>query len=337
MALCAYEQEPKVIDAIRNLSFVPADLNDAWTKVALRAPPSDAPAPDSKTAPDIEDFFQVHSEACQRGETTYMDPATGYNVFTELAHKLRGKCCGSGCRHCPYSHENVKDKPSRIQQPAMMYAGDDSGPLALRHGYVRCLFDSGGKDSFLAIRAMARQAKEKPFGLVLLTTFDATSRIIAHQDISIDVVLQQAQALGIALIGVPMHRGSSEGYVSRIQRALGVIEKHVGEKVAALVFGDLHLEHIVQWRGEQLGPLGYELQYPLLRVDYGGLLDDLEKSQVVCVVSSSTVGSVSVGDVFNREFSDRVKGVGIDGFGENGEFHTVARVWKVDRSVALGL
>lgn len=26
----------------------------------------------------------------------------GLFVFTELYHKKRGYCCGSGCRHCPY-------------------------------------------------------------------------------------------------------------------------------------------------------------------------------------------------------------------------------------------
>ena len=26
----------------------------------------------------------------------------GYMVFTELYHKLRGYCCNSGCKHCPY-------------------------------------------------------------------------------------------------------------------------------------------------------------------------------------------------------------------------------------------
>ena len=34
--------------------------------------------------------------------------------MTELAHKKRGKCCGSGCRHCPFNHENVKDKASKF-------------------------------------------------------------------------------------------------------------------------------------------------------------------------------------------------------------------------------
>lgn len=26
----------------------------------------------------------------------------GYWVFTELYHRLRGYCCESGCKHCPY-------------------------------------------------------------------------------------------------------------------------------------------------------------------------------------------------------------------------------------------
>lgn len=29
----------------------------------------------------------------------YVDPSSGYKVFTEYAHLQRGKCCGSACRH----------------------------------------------------------------------------------------------------------------------------------------------------------------------------------------------------------------------------------------------
>jgi hypothetical protein len=53
---------------------------------------------------DIED---LHRTACARGEMTYTDPLTSFMVFTSLSHQKRGKCCGSGCRHCPYDHINV--------------------------------------------------------------------------------------------------------------------------------------------------------------------------------------------------------------------------------------
>lgn len=51
-----------------------------------------------------------HAAACAAGEATYEDPATGYTVFTAVAHLARGKCCGMidgarahRCRHCPYA------------------------------------------------------------------------------------------------------------------------------------------------------------------------------------------------------------------------------------------
>jgi cob(I)alamin adenosyltransferase len=60
---------------------------------------------------DIED---LHATALKLGSTTYVDPFTGFTVFTELAHLHRGVCCGSQCRHCPYGWTNVpEDGPRR--------------------------------------------------------------------------------------------------------------------------------------------------------------------------------------------------------------------------------
>lgn len=37
----------------------------------------------------------------------YLEPGTGWIVFTEAYHRKRGYCCGSGCRHCPWKEEPV--------------------------------------------------------------------------------------------------------------------------------------------------------------------------------------------------------------------------------------
>ncbi|KAM4860330.1 uncharacterized protein C1orf53 homolog [Thomomys bottae] len=58
---------------------------------------------------------ELHHAACAAGQLSYVDPATGYTVFTRLAHLQRGSCCGSACRHCPYGQVNVKD-PSKKKQ-----------------------------------------------------------------------------------------------------------------------------------------------------------------------------------------------------------------------------
>jgi hypothetical protein len=31
----------------------------------------------------------------------------GLMVLTEKYHLERGRCCGNGCRHCPYNYERV--------------------------------------------------------------------------------------------------------------------------------------------------------------------------------------------------------------------------------------
>ncbi len=54
---------------------------------------------------DIED---LHKIACANKQNTYIDPKTGFMVFTEYYHQKRGKCCGNKCRHCPHNWKNVK-------------------------------------------------------------------------------------------------------------------------------------------------------------------------------------------------------------------------------------
>ncbi|CAK0818022.1 unnamed protein product [Prorocentrum cordatum] len=52
-------------------------------------------------------WAMLHRVTTSQGRLQYVDPASGYHVFT--ATYLRGRpCCGFGCRHCPYGHENVR-------------------------------------------------------------------------------------------------------------------------------------------------------------------------------------------------------------------------------------
>ena len=61
----------------------------------------------------IADIEEVHQKACAECKETYIDPATGYSVFTAYSHTKRGKCCGSGCRHCPFDYVKVIDAKKR--------------------------------------------------------------------------------------------------------------------------------------------------------------------------------------------------------------------------------
>jgi hypothetical protein len=51
---------------------------------------------------ELLDVEELHKLACISQQRKYIDPATGYGVFTSYWHLQRGSCCGSGCRHCPW-------------------------------------------------------------------------------------------------------------------------------------------------------------------------------------------------------------------------------------------
>ena len=264
----------------------------------------------------------LHERACRNGEEYYVDPETGWRVFTEIGLRRRGSCCGSGCRHCPYAHEAVpvEERPRLARRPTWMTGvPPPTGPADV-------LFWSGGKDSYLTWRALRREGLRP---IVLLTTFDAASRKIAHQELDIELVARQAEYLGVPLLGVPLHPG--EVYEERIAEAARVIPQ-----ISRFVFGDLHLEHIRDWRVEAFrelaADLGASLHFPLWGAPYEALMDDLEASGAVCEVSAVTEearGVVQVGQRFDRAMMTGLPEQ-IDRFGENGEFHTLVKVWAGD-------
>mmetsp|Transcript_3668 Transcript_3668/g.13177 ORF Transcript_3668/g.13177 Transcript_3668/m.13177 type:complete len:324 (+) Transcript_3668:131-1102(+) len=309
---------------------------------------------------DVGEWVQRHRRACEQGSSHYIDPETGYLVFTEVGLRSRGRCCGSGCRHCPYSHQNVRDKASKIKKPAWLYRSNTTSSSPAQTT-VAVLFWSGGKDSFLTLRRLWRDKQaDASLELVLLSTFDVSSRVIAHQEVSIRMVVKQAQHLDISLLGVPLHKGKP--YTDTIREALAVIESS-GLRVGSLCFGDLHLQHIRTWREKEMAGIApsVKLRFPVWQVPYDRLLDDLELSGVRCIISacegpglayeadeprngdgnrvlpSAKDLQIELGTVFSRELSQTIMKAGWDGMGENGECHTLAEVWSVPRERALGI
>ena len=255
-----------------------------------------------------------HEAACDAGAHTYADPHSGYQAFTRVGLLARGSCCGAGCRHCPYHHESValEKRPRVMQQPAWL---TDARPQSCNR--VCCLFWSGGKDSYLAYRALQRSYDCE---IVLMTTFDRSSGVIAHQELPIETIVYQAQYLGLPLVGVPLF--GDMDYAVRVVQALTLIPQ-----TSCLAFGDLHLTHIRKWREDTFdreGSMGHlELLFPLWQQPYEALLEDLTDSGVCCKVSAVTAQAtgIQVGDVFDRAFVANLP-AGVDPFGERGEFHT---------------
>ena len=277
--------------------------------------------PSGATSDATSGWRRLHDEASRNRETFYLDPETGLAVFTEFGLRQRGGCCGSGCRHCPYESARAEGGGGDPgDRPPLWLTGLRPPP-----GPVDILFWSGGKDSFLAYRALLRE-DARP--VVLLTTFDAASRMIAHQELRVELVVRQAGHLKAPLLGVPLHPGHA--YEARIAEAAAMVPA-----ITRFVFGDLHLEHILEWRRgafrELAATRGASLHFPIWHVPYEELMADLEASGIVCEVSAVTDaarGALTPGQRFDREAMSRLP-EGVDRFGENGEFHTLAKVWEV--------
>ncbi len=264
-------------------------------------------------------WVAIHEAANAAGERQYRDPETGYRVFTEHELRQRGSCCGCGCRHCPWGHEAVPLalRAARITRPAWLWGTVEPGQP------VTVVFWSGGKDSFLATRAVVREAPDAR--IALLTTFGQKTRIVAHQELPIDRIVEQAQALQLPLLGVPLFPKAD--YTRAMTDALREIARRA--PIEALVFGDLHLEHIRAWREDQLAPvageLGAAMRFPLWGTDYKALQRDLAGSGAEARVCASPdfarIAPVQAGERFGAELMARLP-VGVDPFGERGEFHT---------------
>ncbi len=180
------------------------------------------------------------------------------------------------------------------------------------------LFWSGGKDSLLSLRYLQDDTNEDP---ILLTTFDDESGRVPHQNIPIETIRRQAVDLGLILFTVPI------SYPASNSEYLNTLEAHLNRfpfGVRRLVFGDLHLQDIREWREEQLGNLGFDLAFPIWQKPYNELFDRLEREKVsirISAVMDDFQDLIAPGTLFNREFVESLPEE-VDKMGENGEFHT---------------
>ncbi len=265
----------------------------------------------------MKEAWPLHDLACERGHSSYIDPETGYHVFTALGLRRRGRCCGSGCRHCPYAHANVPlARRTQVAKQATVLSRTE-----LPETPADLLFWSGGKDSFLAYCALRDSGVNE---IVLMTTYDAGSGRIANQEVPIEAIARQADHLGVALVGVPLH--PRVPYNTLVEPGIRMVPA-----ARRIVFGDLHLEHIREWREANFKAISEELDaplhFPLWHVEYDDLFLRLEESGVTCSISAVTEaaeGHVTVGETFGRSLAASLPKT-IDRFGENGEFHTLVR------------
>jgi len=263
-------------------------------------------------------FEELNRLASESGHDTYADPHSGYQVLTSDALRRQGKCCGNSCRHCPYGHINVKATQNpilEITKPVLM----NWAPI---EGDVDILFWSGGKDSFLTLMHLIEE-KRNP---ILLTSFGAHTGRVSIQDIHIKNIAMQAEFFKLPLCMVPLYPNTD--YKTSIVGALQMIHDRACITIERLVFGDLHLKDIRQWRVDTWP--GYEVSTPLFDVPYKELLERLwnysNKMNLSITLSTDikiSNGILKTGISYTPELILDLEKENIDAMLENGEGHTL--------------
>ena len=274
----------------------------------------------------MSNIEELHRIACEAGRDTYIDPVSGYQVLTSKALLKQGACCGNSCRHCPYGHINVSD-PDRIKQqlasPVLMNWSGNAKPIDI-------LFWSGGKDSFLALASLLQEKRN----IVLLTSFGSLTNRVSIQNIHIKNIAKQSEFLKLPLCLVPL--APNTDYKASIQEALKMITAQTGASIERLVFGDLHLQNIRQWRVDTWPE--YEIATPLFDVPYIKLLDklwELQKEMDLSITLSTELSlanqTLAIGTPYTQLLVDRLKENNVDAMLENGEAHTLVfpKAWKI--------
>ncbi|MHC4228218.1 MAG: Dph6-related ATP pyrophosphatase [Planctomycetota bacterium] len=179
---------------------------------------------------------------------------------------------------------------------------------------------SGGKDSALALHELRKNGDYEVAALLTTITRDY-DRVCMH-GVRTALLEQQAKSLDLVLEKIFISKNASnDEYEARMRE---VLEKYQADGVCAVVFGDVFLEELKQYRQEKLAQIGMDGLFPLWKRDTAELacaFIDLGFKAVVTCADSNLLDSALVGSTFDEQFLSMLP-AGVDPCGENGEFHS---------------
>lgn len=179
---------------------------------------------------------------------------------------------------------------------------------------------SSGKDSAWALHIAHKMGLDVG---ALFTTVNETHDRVAVHGVRRDVLRAQANAVGLPLVEVDLpHPCSNEVYEARTGAALARL---YDEGLRTMVFGDLFLEDIRDYRITQLAPFGITPEFPLWLRPTDQLAREMLEAGTrayVATLDPSKLPKHLAGRAYDEALLHDLPD-GIDPCAENGEFHTL--------------
>jgi len=179
---------------------------------------------------------------------------------------------------------------------------------------------SGGKDSALALYELHKT--ENCNVTALLTTISEPYDRVSMHGVQRTLLKQQAKSLNLPLKEVFISKTmSKEQYESKMHN---VLTECAEAGVSAVVFGDIFLQDVREYREEKLSKIRLKAIFPLWERDTTKLAHsfiNLGFKAVVTCVDSNFLDKTFISETFDELFLSKLPST-VDPCGENGEFHS---------------
>lgn len=196
---------------------------------------------------------------------------------------------------------------------------------------------SGGKDSALALN---RILKSKQYEVIcLLTTVNEHFQRVSMHGVRQELIEKQAEQIGIPLEKVFVSKQSSnEEYESKMKE---VLLKYKAQGVNQVVFGDIFLEDLKQWRENNLAKIEMQGVFPIWKIDTQQLIQEFVREgfeSYICCINDAYLDKKAVGRKIDSSFIKDLP-PHVDPCGENGEYHSfvfAGPIFKTKLDIELG-
>lgn len=179
---------------------------------------------------------------------------------------------------------------------------------------------SGGKDSAITLHQLQKSGEYEVMALLATLTKDY-QRISMH-GVRETLLERQAESLGFPLEKMYITKDSScEEYKAAMKEKLMSYKE---QGVLSVVFGDIFLEDVREYREKNLSGIGMKAIFPIWKRDTRELANkfiDLGFKAIITCVDSKVLDKSFAGRDFDKRFLSDLPS-NIDPCGENGEFHT---------------
>ncbi len=213
----------------------------------------------------------------------------------------------------------------------MAAADTDPGPIPAWLSW------SSGKDSAYALEVVRREGRYRVDAL--LTTTSRAFRRVAMHGVREELLERQAESLGLPLVKVPIpYPCPNDVYEREMGR---VLETARDRGVRHIVFGDLFLREVRQYREERLASAGMRGVFPLWERPTGPLARQMHQEGIrarICCIDPRQLSPSWAGRVLDPAALDSLPPA-VDPCGERGAFHTFvtdAPAFRAPVEVAVG-